>query len=134
MGATGWIYQTPYDPDPEIALHDLRQRIFESGDYLKPGEILRISNDHSLLPPMLPRFWVFLYAARAISAVIVALRWLARGGRGPRTIDEVLIDSRESGTHSILDIQGISDFPSLGYATPLSKQHCSSASARWLPP
>jgi len=65
---------------------------------------------------------LLLFAARALSAVSVATRWLARGGRGPRTIDELLQDAAENGTHSILDIDHTADIPAFGCATPLSKQ------------
>ncbi len=122
MGATGWTYTTPYDPDRELALQKLREQIFETCDYLKPGEILRIPKDRGLLPPMPVGFWLLLFAARAVSAVSVAARWLARGGRGPRTIEEVLQDAAENGTHSILDIDHTADIPEFGCATPLSKQ------------
>jgi hypothetical protein len=77
---------------------------------------------------------LLLFAARALSAVSVATRWLARGGRGPRTIDELLQDAAENGTHSILDIDHTADIPAFGCATPLSKQRLLSASARRLRP
>jgi len=122
VGATCWTYTTPYDPDAELALQKLREQVFETGDYLKPGEILRIPKDRGPLPPMPMGCWLLLFALRAISAVSVAARWLARGGRGHRTIHELLQDAAEDGTHSILDIHHTADIPCLGYATPLSKQ------------
>lgn len=33
MGASGWRYYTPYRDDPEAALQELRQRVFDEGDY-----------------------------------------------------------------------------------------------------
>ena len=33
MGATGWMYFTPYQPDIQAALDALRQQVFEKGDY-----------------------------------------------------------------------------------------------------
>jgi hypothetical protein len=33
MGASSWRYYTPYRDDPEAALQELRQRVFEEGDY-----------------------------------------------------------------------------------------------------
>ncbi|WP_339734746.1 hypothetical protein [uncultured Gimesia sp.] len=39
----------------------------------------------------------------------------------PTTIDELLEQCAEAGTHSILDIEGVSPAPELGAATPLSE-------------
>jgi hypothetical protein len=33
MGASSWIYYTPYRDDPEAALQELRRRVFAEGDY-----------------------------------------------------------------------------------------------------
>ena len=33
MGASGWSYYTPYTEDRAQALQDLRQRVFEEGEY-----------------------------------------------------------------------------------------------------
>jgi hypothetical protein len=33
MGASSWRYYTPYRDDPEAALQELRQRVFDEGDY-----------------------------------------------------------------------------------------------------
>jgi hypothetical protein len=121
MGATGWEYTTPYDPDPDIALQDLRDRVFETGDYLRPGEILRLPRHRDSRPPLPAWFWAFYYLARVISLFSFAASWLVRGGREPRTIEELLHDSGENGTHSILDIDHTADFPEFMAATPLTR-------------
>lgn len=36
VGATNWRYYTPYRPDPEAALQELRADIFARGDYADP--------------------------------------------------------------------------------------------------
>src|SRR5437764_5168308 len=36
MGATCWYYVTPYQPDPEIALRQLREETFAAGRYQDP--------------------------------------------------------------------------------------------------
>ena len=36
MGASGWTYFTPYDPDPNAALQRLRQEVFATGQYARP--------------------------------------------------------------------------------------------------
>ena len=119
MGASGWRYTTPYDPDPEVALDRLRERSFAAGDYLPPGGIMRFPRD---LPPGTPlNFRLMMALFRAIAAVSMAAHWVARGGRQPRTIDELLSMTGENGTHSILDITHTADIPEFGAATPLSK-------------
>ncbi len=35
MGSSGWSYYTPYKEDIAEALQDLRQRVFEEGEYQK---------------------------------------------------------------------------------------------------
>jgi hypothetical protein len=118
MGATGWTYTTPYETEPEVALERLREEIFAAGDYLPPGGIMRFPQ----LPPGTSlRIQIIMAALRAIAALSVAIHWIARGGRQPRSIDELLHMTGESGTHSILDITHIADIPEFCAATPLSK-------------
>ena len=57
----------------------------------------------------------------AIAALSIAIHWIARGGRQPQSIDELLHMAAESGTHSILDISHTADVPEFGAAAPLSK-------------
>ncbi|PWU50199.1 hypothetical protein DLE60_23765 [Micromonospora globispora] len=33
MGASGWSYTVPYQPDLNAALHELRERVFAEGRY-----------------------------------------------------------------------------------------------------
>jgi hypothetical protein len=119
MGASGWHYTTPYDPDPEAALQRLRAEVFESGDYLLPGEVLRVPGE--VLAGLPLRFRLALALVRAIGAAVRAYHWVTRGGRRPRTIEELLEMAGESGTHSILDIAHTADIPEFGAATPLTK-------------
>jgi hypothetical protein len=37
MGASSWQYFTLFQADPEKALQDLRQEVFATGNYQKPG-------------------------------------------------------------------------------------------------
>lgn len=122
MGASGWRYTTAYDPDPEVALHRLREDTFASGDYLPLGGIMRFPRDAQLPPGTLLRTRLLMAALRAVAAVSVAVHWFARGGRMPRSIDELLAMSRENGTHSILDIGRTADFPESGAATPMTRR------------
>jgi hypothetical protein len=121
MGATGWNYTTPYDPDPEAALQRLREDTFAAGDYLPLGGILRFPRDRDLPPATPLKFRLVMAVFRAVSRISVAIHWFARGGRMPRTIDELLAMSGENGTHSILDITHTADIPEFGAATPLTR-------------
>lgn len=117
MGASGWHYVTDYDEDAEAALQRVRQEVFESGDYMTPLAWVREALGQRSIP--LP---VRLLIAGAGMPLLVTttFRWLARGGRGPRTIDELLEIAGEDGTHSILDITHTSRTREFGAAVPLS--------------
>lgn len=122
MGATGWQYTTPYNPDPEAALQRLRDEIFAKGEYLPPGGILRFPRDRDIPPGVPLAFRLMMAGFRAVAAVSIAFHWVARGGRQPRTIEELLAMTGENGTHSILDITHTADIPEIFAAVPLSKQ------------
>ena len=115
-------YTTPYDPDPEVALHRLREQTFAAGDYLPPGGIMRFPRD--LPPGSHLRFRLIMAVLQAIAAVSVVAHWVARGGPQPRTIDELLAMTGENGTHSILDITHTADIPEFGGDPwPLKHRH-----------
>ncbi len=124
MGASGWKYTTPFTPDPEQALQQLRRQVFAEGRYAKPGDLFHIDGvDARALERMMPWPWrAFMAGVRAFFAVTSGLRWVLRGGRGPRTIDELLEDCAEEGTHSILDIERTSDRRDIGVAFPLPEK------------
>jgi hypothetical protein len=107
MGASGWSYFVPYQADINQALQELRQQTFDSGRYYKPAEFYeRIS---SVQPDELRAY---------LDDKVNALRALAK----PRTIDELVAQNGEDGTHSIIDITGISLEPGFGTASPLAEQ------------
>ena len=118
MGATGWTYSVPYQPDIGAALQSLREKAFGEGNYYKPWEInkkfleeleskpqnqlsdsekecLRILRDIPLIDPPDPL---------------------------PATIDELLKHNAESGTHSVMDIFGLSDKADFGKAAPVPEE------------
>lgn len=120
MGASSWHYTTAYDPDAEHALQQLREQVFANGAYCRPGELPPAMNTAELRGLLPWKIRVLLYGLRVYSAVAGAFRWMARGGRRPRSIEEVLEDTREDGTYSILDIAHTADRRTLGAAAPLS--------------
>ena len=116
MAGSGWHYTVEYDDDPNAALNLLRNQVFESGDY---GDYFWSNLRHT--------FWHMPFVAKVIvsvGAVYLAAEqgflWVSRGGRGPRSIEEAVWLARESGTHSILDIDRCSQTPGIGVAYPLS--------------
>jgi hypothetical protein len=78
MGASGWEYYVPYQPDLQAALDELRRRVLDSGDYwwAVPYEFGRPACDY----PDRPRTEDELWAEEAV---------------------------QESGTHSILDVRRV---------------------------
>lgn len=123
MGATGWSYVTPYDPDADEALQALRDDVFARGDYgAWTGRWRNLAHPRVLRAALAnPLLLLFLALGLPLLALTALAQWLARGGRGPRSIDEALRDAAESGTHSILDITHTADIPEFGAAVPLSK-------------
>ena len=107
MGATGWSYFTPYQPDVEKALQKLRQKIFDEGAYGKT---------HAFNPDMLSKI-------PGLRESVEKLRQLEAerlGGPDRKfdSIEELLEAAAEDGTHSILDIEHTADEPDFGVAWP----------------
>jgi hypothetical protein len=102
MGATGWSYRTPYQPDIGAALAQLRAEVFARGEYHRPRE----TADGEPVGPRPLRLFRPDAAAEPEEP-------------GPASIEELLTASGESGTHSILDIVGLSDTIEFGAAAPV---------------
>lgn len=45
MGASGWSYTVPWQPDPGVALRELHERVFADGDYWWAEGGYWVSND-----------------------------------------------------------------------------------------
>lgn len=119
MGASGWSYFVPYQPDINQALQELRQRIFEAASYYQMWQ-----------PPDQQRAaWARLLARDPEYAQTLAeayndqygepppsqadlIESLLRGSgreQPPQTIEDLIKYNGEAGTHSILDIQRVVD-------------------------
>jgi hypothetical protein len=119
MGASGWSYRTPYQPDTEAALRQLRAEVFARGEYEKPWEMIGISyaemragaednfDDPEEAEAILRPFGTSPPADDE------------DGPDGPATIEELLAVNAESGTHSILDILAVGAEPDFGTAGPV---------------
>lgn len=111
MGASGWSYFVPYQRDLSAALQALRQEVFRGGEYTKPyvgttEEFVRY------LPKELAALREWMVAEYE--------RRQRRLRRKVKTIDGLLKRAGEDGTHSILDVDRISDVPDFGAIVPLS--------------
>ena len=134
MGATGWSYFVPYEADVSAALQRLREDVFNRGDYIYGDEntgdqqeailetvrpevepwVKRIREEAAKLQE--PLRTLYLQAAENFKEEVM------RGSPAPRkptgqakTIEEALEAQAESGTHSILDIAGVSSKPAFGH-------------------
>ena len=104
MGASGWSYLVLYQPDINKALQELRRKVFEDGDYYKPIE------------------WYKLLYARGIlneKGLNDRLRKLESEPQ-PKTIQELIQLRGHEGTHSIIDIEGVSSVPGFKIISPLT--------------
>ena len=114
MGASGWTNTTPYDSDIEAALVRLQEEVFERGDYYKPWEEAWRYRDSILTKPL-------DQLEDHERQYIKRLKYYAMPDRNfvPSSIQALLRNNAESGTHSILDIFGIADEVTFGAATPV---------------
>ena len=125
MGATGWSYFVPYQPDINKALKELGDQVFREGQYQGPFEFdedefesqrAYLASIYQTLPEGLrERAEEFLDLAAAAAKQ-------QRPKRAPKTIKRLLEQCGTEGTHSILDIGRVSFTPTFGAVVPLSRQ------------
>ncbi len=106
MGASSWGYFVSFQPDVNNALQELRQKVFKEGGYFKPGEWQRQLYEHGIVNQQ---------------ELELALKELAKIPE-PKTLDELIEQRDYEGTHSIIDMAGISSHPELGKCVPLTAQ------------
>ncbi len=104
MGASGWTYFVPFQEDIANALRELQEAVFNKGKYFKPGAFYGAMFEQ--MPPKLKEM---------MAPVIEEMQ-----GRGePQSIEELREMNGEDGTHSILDMEGVSATPDFGVLAPL---------------
>ena len=125
MGSSGWSYFTPYQQDIAQALQELRQKVFEAGDYQQywlynevPEEVFEELDE--LEPPAWRQPGQQLL--EAFAHVLERKHISADLPPAPQTIDEVLERNGLDGTHSILDIDHIASHPEDGAAIALPEE------------
>jgi polyhydroxyalkanoate synthesis regulator phasin len=101
VGASCWTYFVPYQSNIEQALQELRQSVFEAGDYYQPSKFQeRVARE--------------LFAAGQLTQEQLELQLeqiAARARPEPKTLDELIEQRFEemTATHSIIDIEHVSD-------------------------
>ena len=111
MGASGWAYFVPYQADIYRALQELRASVFESGEYF--SEVKLLSATIERMQGRMPAGTLQRFQDRLTQL---------QDQPQPENIEELMDMTGESGTHSILDIDGISEIPEFGKVTALSRQ------------
>lgn len=101
MGASAWVYWTAYEPDIEHALKVLRRQVFESQDYYLGNWDLSLLRDQSREEPNLRAEYERQLAAWRVDHP------------EPKTIEELIDLTDPDGTHSIIDMLGVSEEPEL---------------------
>jgi hypothetical protein len=106
MGASDWIYFAPYQEDIEKALQELRQQVFEIGDYYRIEPVDVTPEYLASMPP---------------GATDYMNDWIEhqKSYIPPTTIRELQNWNADLGTHSILDIEHTSAKPEIGTVAPL---------------
>ena len=112
MGASGWKYFVPYQSDITKSLNELREQVFQSGNYYKREAFWQDMDEDEYTDEEdedLRQDWI---------------DWLQRmkSMKEPTTIEELILWNEEEGTHSIIDITEISPTHEFGKAAPLDAQ------------
>ncbi|MEH1054339.1 hypothetical protein V6U89_03880 [Micromonospora sp. CPCC 206171] len=117
MGASGWSYSVAYQPDVAAALRQLRQDVYDRGEYYReePDPTHALAEDE---------FRATLDPAHDDSGINEFLLndWQA-AQRRPRPVDpdSLLAAQPYSGTHSVIDmVDGVSDEPTACTVSPLT--------------
>ena len=106
MGASSWAYFVPYQPNIHQALSELRNAVFQSGNYYQREPYWRGMSFAEYAPPELGLSKQDQRTARKAFDRLQQLQT-------PTTIDELLEWNGEEGTHSILDVHIVVIEPAL---------------------
>jgi len=131
MGASGWQYKIPYQSDMDKALAELRQRVFDQGEYEYPVPDFGIldemgffqEDDGEAKITMLREYGMAcvipIYEASGTSGLVSALEAIAVDPIKSLEDLDLLQNFSCDGTHSILDIYGISPTRVFGMLSPI---------------
>lgn len=120
MGASGWYYTVDYQPDVEAALQELRQQVYDRGEYYKVSAAYNAD-----LNMTEEEFRAQLDPSDDSGRNEAVLQdWLMRK-RAPVPVDPdtLLASQPHSGTHSIIDMgDGVSDTPDFATVSPMTDE------------
>ena len=126
MGGNPWNYFTPYQPDINSALQNLREQEFRAGRY---GFDYWVSETTGIMRAM------NIPGASAIAAISETMRSVTKPsaddlireyGGVQEAMNAVFEQSSEEGTQSILDMNRIACQPGICVASPLTEQELQS--------
>lgn len=142
MGATCWVYFTPYHPSPAVALDRLRREVFGRGDYRHPARFRRWLHLRMAATPEADRGPLQQSVCRIEQALMsgstatltedekrnldVIRRMRVVDALLPdsltehQTVEDLLRAAAVDGTHSILDITHIAEGPEHAGARPVA--------------
>ena len=115
MGGSCWSYVVPYAGDVEQALRALQADVFARRAYYDRRQQLR-----GALPRMHELVESMKLSPQDRDKMLGELQ-AEIDAPDPATIEELLEMNQESGTHSILDMQGVSTKPKVFRVAPLSE-------------
>ena len=113
MGSSGWDYFVPYQADIGKALQQLRQKVYDEGDYYKrevPNEYKDLTEEQ-----IRNRYGGYEDSESLINDILYE-----RSLPEPTDPDSLIDWNIEAGAHSIIDITSISDKPEFATASPLA--------------
>ena len=108
MGASSWAYFVPYQTDIKRTLQELRQKVFQSGEYyLRPQMEVDLESYKNMPKEVREQAKLRVEREKPFSK--------------PTSITALLEWNGEEGTHSIIDVENISSAPMFNAVAPLSK-------------
>ncbi len=117
MGSTAWCYTVDYQSDVNAALQQLRQQVYERGDYYREARDPDLDmTEADFRASLAPRDT----DPERYDAIVD--EWLERKSRPvPTDLDTLVAAQPHSGTHSVIDmINGVSAEPSFATVSPLA--------------
>lgn len=133
MGASGWHYTVDYQEDVSAALQQLRQQVYDCGEYYR--ESVESGSDLDLTEEEVRAGLDPRNDDSGMNDAIVE-DWRERKRRPvPVDPDTLFAAQPHSGTHSIIDmVNGVSDRPGFGRVCPLTVEELIAAFGGTTPP
>jgi hypothetical protein len=122
MGASGWTYFFPYQPDIQKAFEELQAEVFQSGDYSSlwtKAEAIR-HYKKKIAEALDEDEYIREEFIEDLTASLNRITSLPEPTSISERIEEVRVVNAPEGTHSILDMRGIADQPNYMRVAPLS--------------